>query len=37
MGRFYGENVWLGVADCMANVDWRWFLRVVAVFSHIDF
>jgi hypothetical protein len=21
MGRFCGENVWLGVADCMANVD----------------
>jgi hypothetical protein len=26
IGRFCGENVWLGVANCMANVDWVRFL-----------
>jgi hypothetical protein len=31
MRGFCGENMWLRVADCMANVDWRRFLRVESI------
>jgi hypothetical protein len=34
MGRFCGENVWLGVADCMANVDWGRFFGCGVVLSN---
>jgi hypothetical protein len=36
IGRFCGENVWLAMADCMANVDWRRFLVRGAVFSNLS-
>jgi hypothetical protein len=36
MGRFCGANVWLAVADCMANVDWGRFLGCGRGLSNLD-
>jgi hypothetical protein len=33
--RFCGENVWLGVADCLDNVDWRRFWGVATGLSNL--
>ena len=37
IGRFCGENVWLGVADCMANVDWGRLLGMEEILSNFDY
>jgi hypothetical protein len=35
MRGFCGEDVWLGVGDCMANVDWGRFLGCGRVLSNL--